>query len=133
MEGSSMSQTNETRRTLMRDKAKGKIAGVCAGIADYYNIEVWLVRIIAVTALIFSSSFVTVIYIALWFILDEKPAEHAALQTSHIGVKLKVWEVGEEQRGAFLEFQQEFKALDKALQKWKGKLTSNSSKFNVNL
>lgn len=75
MERPRMSQNNCQRRTLMRDKAKGKIAGVCAGIAEYFNIEVWLVRIIAVTALIFSSSFVAVIYIAMWFILDEKKAE----------------------------------------------------------
>lgn len=128
-----MSQTNETRRTLMRDKAKGKIAGVCAGIADYYNIEVWLVRIIAVTALIFSSSFVTVIYIALWFILDEKPAEHAALQTSHIGVKTKVWEAGEAPTRAFLEIQQEFKDLENALQQMERYVTSNSFKLDREL
>lgn len=128
-----MSQTNETRRTLMRDKAKGKIAGVCAGIADYYNIEVWLVRIIAVTALIFSSSFVTVIYIALWFILDEKPAEHAALQTSHIGVKTKVWEAGEAPTRAFLEIQQEFKDLEHALQQMERYVTSNSFKLDREL
>lgn len=128
-----MSQTNETRRTLMRDKTKGKIAGVCAGIADYYNIEVWLVRIIAVTALIFSSSFVTVIYIALWFILDEKPAEHAALQTSHIGVKTKVWEAGEAPTRAFLEIQQEFKDLEHALQQMERYVTSNSFKLDREL
>ena len=60
-----MIDNNGSRRTLMRDKANGKVAGVCAGIAEYFNIEVWLVRIIAVTALIFSSSFVSVIYIAM--------------------------------------------------------------------
>lgn len=128
-----MSQTNETRRTLMRDKTKGKIAGVCAGIADYYNIEVWLVRIIAVTALIFSSSFVTVIYIALWFILDEKPAEPAALQTSHIGVKTKVWEAGEAPTRAFLEIQQEFQDLEHALQQMERYVTSNSFKLDREL
>lgn len=128
-----MSQSSGARRTLMRDKAKGKIAGVCAGIAEHYHIEVWLVRIIAVTALIFSSSFVTVIYIALWFILDEKKPEPAALNTSQIGVKTKVWEAGEAPTRALQEIQQEFQAMEKSLQRMEHYVTSNSYKIDREL
>lgn len=128
-----MSQSSGTRRTLMRDKAKGKIAGVCAGIAEHYNIEVWLVRIIAVTALIFSSSFVTVIYIALWFILDEKKPEPATLNTSQIGVKTKVWEAGEAPTRALHEIQQEFQTMEKSLQRMEHYVTSNSYKIDREL
>jgi len=39
------------KRELLRDDANGKIAGVCAGIADYFGWELWLVRIITVSAI----------------------------------------------------------------------------------
>lgn len=62
------------RGELTRDKKKGKIAGVCAGVAEYFVIETWLVRILTVTAFLLGASpFVVVAYVAAWFILDEKP------------------------------------------------------------
>ena len=36
--------------SLYRDTENGRIAGVCAGIAEYFKIETWLVRILTVTA-----------------------------------------------------------------------------------
>lgn len=58
---------------LYRIKREGKIAGVCAGLADYFGIETWLVRILTVTAfLLLAGPFVLVTYVALWFILEEK-------------------------------------------------------------
>jgi phage shock protein C len=62
------------RGELYRDKSKAKIAGVCAGIADYFGIEIWLVRILTVTAfLLLAGPFMLVAYVAAWFILEEKP------------------------------------------------------------
>lgn len=61
------------RGELYRIKREGKIAGVCAGLADYFGIEAWLVRILTVTAfLLLAGPFILVAYVALWFILDEK-------------------------------------------------------------
>lgn len=61
------------RGELYRDKKNGRIAGVCAGVADYFGIETWLVRILTVTAFLLAAGpFVLVAYIAAWFILDEK-------------------------------------------------------------
>ena len=58
---------------LFRDKSRARIAGVCAGLADYFGIEVWLVRILTVTAfLLLAGPFVVVAYVAAWFILDDK-------------------------------------------------------------
>ena len=62
------------RGMLYRDKSKGKIAGVCAGLADYFGVETWLVRILVVTAfLLLAGPFMFVAYVAAWFILDDKP------------------------------------------------------------
>lgn len=128
-----MSIDSRSRRTLMRDKTKGKIAGVCAGIAEYFNIEVWLVRIIAVTALIFSSSFVFVIYVAMWFILDEKKPEPVSHSHHTVGVKTKVWQAGEPPQRAFHEIAREFQEMEQSLQKMERYVTSNAYKLDREL
>ena len=43
---------------LERDDENAKIVGVCAGIANYYGVEAWVVRCIAVTGLLFFGSIV---------------------------------------------------------------------------
>ena len=73
---------------LFRDKSRGRIAGVCAGIAEYFGIEIWLVRILTVTAfLLLAGPFVIVAYVAAWFILDEKSKvlNERSEQTGHKG------------------------------------------------
>ena len=37
------------KRELLRDDRNGKIAGVCAGIADYFGWELWLVRVVTIS------------------------------------------------------------------------------------
>ncbi len=62
------------KKNLYRDTVNGKIGGVCAGLADYFNIEVWLVRILAVVAFVMGGGFITtIVYIAAMFTLDKKP------------------------------------------------------------
>lgn len=128
-----MSTDRVQRKQLTRDKANGKIAGICAGIAEYFNIEVWLVRIIAVTALIFSSSFVAVIYFAMWFILDEKKTDPVSQSQHHLGVKTKVWQAGEPPKRAFHDIAQEFNELENSLQKMERYVTSNAYKIDREL
>jgi phage shock protein C len=60
-------------RKLYRDPARQKIGGVCAGVARYYGVEAWVVRCIAVTALLF---FPTIVFPAYWiayFVMDKPP------------------------------------------------------------
>lgn len=71
-------------RALYRDPEKGKVAGVCAGIADYFGLETWLVRILTVTGFfLLAGPFVLVAYVAAWFILEKKPAAGYAKPKSH--------------------------------------------------
>ncbi len=59
------------RRRLMRSRNR-MIAGVCAGIAEYLNIDTALVRIIYVLLTIFSAGFPGIlIYIIMWIIMPE--------------------------------------------------------------
>ena len=79
----------KSRGELYRNTSQGKLAGVCAGIADYFGWESWLVRILVVSGVLLGMGWFIVIYIAAWFILDKKPANvgHANRNTQrgHFG------------------------------------------------
>ena len=65
---------------LYRIPDEGKVAGVCAGIAEYFNMETWLVRIIVITGVLFSGAMFIICYIAAWFILDAHPGSEKYLR-----------------------------------------------------
>lgn len=56
-----------------REPSRGKIAGVCARIADRYGMEPWVVRLLAVTGLLFLPSIVFPAYWILWFLMRRSP------------------------------------------------------------
>jgi len=56
---------------LERDDENAKIVGVCAGIANYYGVEAWVVRCIAVTGLLFFGSIVFPAYWIMYFVMDD--------------------------------------------------------------
>ncbi|MDQ2070292.1 envelope stress response membrane protein PspC [Natronospira bacteriovora] len=58
---------------LYRDPQNGWIAGVCAGLGDYFSISVAGVRFLTIVALFFFAPFVVVTYIVLALILPRRP------------------------------------------------------------
>ncbi|RUO44203.1 envelope stress response membrane protein PspC [Aliidiomarina taiwanensis] len=116
------------KKRLYRNHREGKVAGVCAGIADYFGWEVWAVRILFVTTLIFAFSLTFVVYIAAWLVLDKKPAmlEHMSEHQGYreetrfeqasdgrtIEVKTRVWEAGKTPKEALKDLVQEFHTLE---------------------
>ena len=56
--------------SLVKDPRHAKIFGVCAGIANYFGVESWVVRCLAVTGLIFMPQIVVPAYFVLHFLLD---------------------------------------------------------------
>jgi phage shock protein C len=64
---------NGNRFRLWRDTDRGIIAGVCAGIADYINVEPVVVRIAAGVGLIFFFVPTIVAYVILALVLRPKP------------------------------------------------------------
>ncbi|GAA4051931.1 hypothetical protein GCM10022409_43520 [Hymenobacter glaciei] len=57
-------------RRLFRDTGTGKVAGVGAGLAAYFSIDVTLVRVILLAGL-FAGGFTFLLYIILWIVLPE--------------------------------------------------------------
>ena len=62
-----------TRHRLWRDRDRGIIAGVCAGIADYIGVEPIVVRLVAMLGLVFFFPPTIVAYIILAIVLRPKP------------------------------------------------------------
>ncbi len=78
----------EPKRELYRDPSRGKIKGVCAGLSDYFGVELWVVRIIAVTLLLFFQFPIFVAYIIAYLVLEPKPG--TSKHDKHASIKNKI-------------------------------------------
>lgn len=58
---------------LYRNRARGWLGGVCAGLADHWDVATWIVRLGALALLIFTGSIAFWAYLAGWFLLAPKP------------------------------------------------------------
>lgn len=118
---------NSNNRTLYRITDKGKIAGVCAGIADYFNFETWLVRVAAASIFLLGGGGpVLFIYVMLWVILDIKPKEKEVGDHLHRDIKKKVWQAGEPAKRALQGVAEKFQGLEIRLQKLEHHVTSDN-------
>ncbi|TCN90219.1 envelope stress response membrane protein PspC [Shewanella fodinae] len=116
--------TDKGKKTLYRNKRNGKIAGVCAGIADYFNLETWLVRVAVVSIFLLGGSAVMVVaYVALWMILDETPRDFDS-EYRELGIKKKVWQAGEPATQALRDLNQRFAGLERKLRDMETYVTS---------
>jgi phage shock protein PspC (stress-responsive transcriptional regulator) len=68
-----MQQDERIDRRLYLDPARRRIVGVCAGIARYYGVEPWVVRLIAVTALLFFPGIIFPAYWVAYFVMERPP------------------------------------------------------------
>ncbi|MBC7261839.1 MAG: PspC domain-containing protein [Chloroflexi bacterium] len=87
-----------------RDRSKGIVAGVCAGLAEYFHVSPVLVRLIFVLVALAGGPAVLA-YILLWIVLPER----AAIGSPHRAtVRDNVREIGAEARGLSQELQAMF-------------------------
>lgn len=85
-------------KKLYRDSKNGKLGGVCAGLAEYFGTEIWVIRLLVISAFLFSAGFfVALAYIAAYFILDDMPAQREWQQNIYKAhnVKMKSWQAGD--------------------------------------
>ncbi len=67
-------------RRLFKDRETGMVAGVCAGIADYFGFDVTITRIIVVIGLFLFLPTTLVAYIVLALLLPTKPRLSAGIR-----------------------------------------------------
>lgn len=137
--------TQKRKAQLYRDPINGKVAGVCAGLADYFGWETWLVRVLVASGILLGMGWFIVIYIAGWFILDKKPKQSKSFTSANnnasskvysesqnnkdftdesIKVKGKVWQSGEPPKQALYDIQRKFTLLEGKLRTMEHYVTS---------
>lgn len=65
---------------LYRNTRDQKIAGVCAGLADHFNVDHWVIRLAAVGGFFFFNSLMFFAYIGAWIALAPRPKGNSAQQ-----------------------------------------------------
>jgi phage shock protein PspC (stress-responsive transcriptional regulator) len=83
-------------RKLYRDTGDQKIAGVCSGLAHYFNLDPLLVRV-AFVAGIFLNGFALIAYPLLWWLVEPAPTGYWSERTDET---LPPPSAGEDQRAA---------------------------------
>jgi phage shock protein C len=71
------SRANGWMRDLYREPERGWIAGVCAGLARYYQVDVWVARVVAFSLLIFIPQIAFWAYVIAIFMLARRPRVNA--------------------------------------------------------
>ncbi|MBV8050060.1 MAG: PspC domain-containing protein [Acidobacteriaceae bacterium] len=61
------------RKRLVRPRAGRKIAGVCAGFAEYFDLDVSLVRVVWLISVFLGAGFGLVAYSVAWIIMPDEP------------------------------------------------------------
>ncbi|MGE5571283.1 MAG: PspC domain-containing protein [Rhodospirillales bacterium] len=69
-----------TPSTLSRPMYDKKIAGVCAGFAHYFDVDVTLMRILWLAGFILTGGLLLLVYIAAWILMPREEAPPAAPQ-----------------------------------------------------
>jgi phage shock protein C len=66
-----MNGTNDQKR-LIRPKQGRMVAGVCAGIGQFFGVDANIVRIVFVALTLFSAGAAALVYLAAWMIVPEE-------------------------------------------------------------
>ena len=129
------SEEVDMSKNLYRDPQRGALGGVCAGLADYLGVEVWVVRLVAVTALIFASFLTMLLYLAAWAMLDKRPSVEGGASASYGAAQLKQqgWQQGLMPHQALDRTAQQLDALERRLQAMERCVTSKEYQLRRDL
>ncbi len=72
------------RARLVRPRGDRKIAGVCSGFAEYFDIDVTLVRLLWVIVSFFPPSIGILGYLVAWIVMPEEPLMLPAPAGQHV-------------------------------------------------
>jgi phage shock protein C len=61
------------RKRLIRPRQGRKIAGVCAGFAEYFDLDVTLVRVVWLISVFLGIGLTLIAYLVAWIVMPEEP------------------------------------------------------------
>ena len=121
------------KKTLYRDPNNGILGGVCAGIAEYFSSEVWIIRLLVVSAFLFSAGlFVSIAYIAAYFILDKMPEQREWQQSIYKkhNLKRKAWQSGQSAQQVLQSVNDDLNKVENDIEHLEGYVTSFAFKMD---
>jgi phage shock protein C len=68
----SMSNHARAKRKITLNKDRAWIFGICAGLADYLNLDPAIVRVMGIVGALFMPKIMVAGYLLAWLILDDK-------------------------------------------------------------
>ena len=80
-----MNSGNETK-VLVRSRKGRMVAGVCAGLADYFGMDVTLVRVIVAVTAVITGGLGVLAYLAAWAIIPDE-GEKTSIADNLVGSK----------------------------------------------
>ena len=124
-------------KVLCRDTSKAKIFGVCAGIANHYGWELWLVRIVMFSGLILQGHLFLIGYFVAYFVLDACPSPSKKHGGGNDGIsetietelevpnlKEQIWQAGESSTTVLSELEKSFDNLENRIRNIEKVVTS---------
>ncbi|MDC5703874.1 envelope stress response membrane protein PspC [Vibrio europaeus] len=121
------------KRELYRDTVNGKITGVCAGLANYFALEVWLVRILVISAALLGGSFLVILaYIAMTLMIEKQPPNYVeAIKTEQEHkLKNKPWQQGQTPEMLLNTIEKDFHNLENQIRDIEAYVTSDAFKVD---
>lgn len=121
------------KKKLYRDPKNGKLGGICAGLAEYFGLEIWIIRLFVISAFLFSAGFFVVIaYIAACFILDELPAQRQWQQSIYKAhtMKKNAWQSGHSAQQILKNVNAELDQIENSIEQMESYVTSFTFKMD---
>lgn len=112
-------------RKLYRNRQKGVVGGVCAGVADYFDIDPIIIRIVFIASLFMTLQVAFIVYCIAYFVLDDDPN---AL-TDGSGKLCSKFNSPYERQSVLNSVHDRFKNVEKRLRRLEAYVTSNRFKL----
>jgi phage shock protein C len=110
------------RNRLYRNPQRGMIAGVCAGVAEYFGFDLAVTRVLVVIAALFSFPLMCIAYLAAVFLVPRKPASDSGVEYAADSVERQV---RSNPHDMLSSVRYRFRDLDSRLQRLEKYVTSN--------
>ena len=133
-------------RRLYKNPDKAKLCGVCSGLSEFFDLETWVVRLIAVSFFLFSGGTAVVAYFVAFFIMDPKPGSksnkgcfgnekrrHRSSEDEQRQYKAsvkEVWKKGKAPTETLQKVEESFAKMENKLQSMESYVTSRQ--YNLN-
>lgn len=124
-----MARKSTNPHRLYRDRDNAMIAGVCAGLADYFGFNRRALRLVVAISFLMFMPFVVVSYIVLAIVVPAKPREAVVDEE-----KADFWrELSNAPADVFGNVRHRFRELDRRLQRMEAFVTSREFEFDREL